>query len=245
MNRTDRLYAITEELRAASPRPLSVRTLARRFEVSTRTVERDLVALQESGLPLHARPGRRGGYVLDRTRTLPPLAITPAEAVALAAGLRALAGSPFAEAARSALQKVRAVMPAAQRAAADETASRVRLVVAGAHPAADTGTATGPGSVPRAVQEALAERRVLALHYRDRNGGLTERQVEPLGFLGERHWYLIGWCRLRSAVRGFRLDRIREVRALDERAPDRGVDLAELDALGRELVGLDATGVTA
>ncbi|MGI5454418.1 helix-turn-helix transcriptional regulator [Streptomyces sp. CA-249302] len=86
MNRTDRLYALVEEPRAAAPRPCSARTLAARFEVSVRTIERDLAALQQSGVPVYAEPGRRGGYALDRQRTLPPLTITPAEAVSRRCG---------------------------------------------------------------------------------------------------------------------------------------------------------------
>ncbi|SEC51238.1 helix-turn-helix transcriptional regulator [Microbacterium hydrocarbonoxydans] len=58
VNRTDRLYALVEELRAMSPRPRSARWLAERFEVSRRTVERDLSALQQAGLPIWAEPGR-------------------------------------------------------------------------------------------------------------------------------------------------------------------------------------------
>ena len=84
MNRTDRLYAIVEELRAVAPRPRSGRWLALRFEVSTRTVERDIAALQQAGVPVYAEPGRTGGYVLDRATTLPPVNVTPAEAVAIA-----------------------------------------------------------------------------------------------------------------------------------------------------------------
>ena len=52
MNRTDRLYALVEELRAVAPRPRSARQLAQRYEVSTRTIERDILALQESGVPI-------------------------------------------------------------------------------------------------------------------------------------------------------------------------------------------------
>lgn len=229
MNRTDRLYALVEELRAVAPRPRSARWLARRFEVSTRTIERDLRALQDSGVPVYAEPGRGGGYILDRSSSLPPLSITAAEATALAAGLHALAGTPFTEAARSALHKVLAVMPPQERDRAADFASRVQLIDAGAPPPA----------VPRLLQDALADRRVVRLRYADRHGVATDRLVEPLGFLGGEHWYLIAWCRLRDAPRGFRFDRIRQAQALPEQAPHRQVDLAKLDVLGRELTGLD------
>src|SRR4051794_26726322 len=106
MNRTDRLYAMVEELRAVAPRPRSARWLARRFEVCTRTVERDTDARQQSGVPVYAEPGRGGGYTVDRTRTLPPLNVSSSEAVAMALALRRLAGTPFEEAARGALRKL-------------------------------------------------------------------------------------------------------------------------------------------
>lgn len=232
VNRTDRLYALVEELRAVAPRPRSARWLAARFEVSARTVERDLAALQQAGVPIHARTGRTGGYVLDPGRTLPPLALTPTEATALAAGLHALDGSPFADAARGALQKILAVLPAPDRAAAADLAGRVRMI---ARP--------GP-VVPAAIRAALAGRCVLRLAYADRAGVTSERDVEPIGFLGGDHWYLIGWCRLRDGVRGFRLDRIAAAETLPEAAPPRPVDLSQVDALGHELVDLDVIANT-
>jgi predicted DNA-binding transcriptional regulator YafY len=79
VNRTDRLYAMVEELRAVAPRPRSARWLAGRFEVSARTMERDISALQRSGVPICAEPGRTGGYCVDKARTLPPVNLTPAE----------------------------------------------------------------------------------------------------------------------------------------------------------------------
>ncbi|QHC20204.1 helix-turn-helix transcriptional regulator [Streptomyces sp. GS7] len=228
MNRTDRLYALVEELRAASPRPRSARWLAGRFEVSVRTIERDLQALQQSGVPVYAEQGRTGGYVLDRERTLPPLNITPAQATALAVGLHALGGTPFAADARDALRKVRAVMPERERAAADEFAARVQLLV----------SPSPSPEVSRVLRDAVSDRRVLRLVYADARGATTDRLVEPLGFLGGERWYLIAWCRLRDAVRGFRLDRIQEAHRLDETAPPRLVDLAELDTFGHEKTGL-------
>ena len=128
MNRTDRLYALVEELRAVAPRPRSARWLATRFEVSTRTVERDISALQQSGVPIWVSLGRTGGYALDRSHTLPPLNMTPAEAVAGAVALHRLDDTPFHAAARTALHKLLAVMPAADVTRAEDLAARIHLV---------------------------------------------------------------------------------------------------------------------
>ena len=65
MNRTDRLYAIVEELRAAAPRSRTVAQLAERFEVTSRTMHRDLLALQTAGVPCWSQPGPGGGYTID------------------------------------------------------------------------------------------------------------------------------------------------------------------------------------
>jgi predicted DNA-binding transcriptional regulator YafY len=128
MNRTDRLYALVEELRAVAPRPRSARQLAERYEVSTRTIERDILALQESGVPIYAETGRRGGYVIDTTLTLPPLNFTAAEMVAIAVALAREENTPFAAATRSALRKVLATASAAETAEAGELMDRVRLI---------------------------------------------------------------------------------------------------------------------
>jgi predicted DNA-binding transcriptional regulator YafY len=84
MNRTDRLYALVEKLRARAPAMMRASELARYFEVSSRTIERDLLALQEVGVPIWSQPGPGGGYGLNVDATLPPLNLTAAEAVALA-----------------------------------------------------------------------------------------------------------------------------------------------------------------
>ncbi|MBR7676158.1 HTH domain-containing protein, partial [Streptomyces daliensis] len=128
MNRTDRLYALVEELRAVAPRPRSARRLADHFEVSVRTIERDIAALQQSGVPIWAEPGRTGGYCLDRSRTLPPVNLTPDEAVAMALALRRMEGTPFRATAGSALRKLVAAMGRDDADAAHERAGRIHLL---------------------------------------------------------------------------------------------------------------------
>jgi predicted DNA-binding transcriptional regulator YafY len=217
VNRTDRLYALVEELRAVAPCPRSARQLAGRYEVSTRTIERDILALQESGVPVYAVAGRRGGYVIDKARTLPPLNFTAAEMVAMAASLAGAEATPFASALRSALHKVLAAASPAQAAQAVQLADRVRLI----------GTRS---AVPLAIQEAITARHVLRLRYRDRHDVMTCREVEPVAFAGTRaHWYLVGWCRLRQGTRAFRLDRIHTADDTGEPAPHRSYGDLDVD----------------
>jgi predicted DNA-binding transcriptional regulator YafY len=201
VNRTDRLYALVEELRAVAPRPRSARWLAERFEVSARTIERDISELQQSGVPVWAEAGRAGGYCLDKERTLPPVNFTPAEAMALAVALRHVAGTPFGQDGAAALRKVLAAMRKDDAQAARDLAGRVYLM----------GDAEPP-PMPPVITDALAARRVLRIGYADKHGLVTRRDVEPLGFVSfTEYWYLLAWCRLRDAIRAFRTDRITAV----------------------------------
>ncbi|WP_436522358.1 helix-turn-helix transcriptional regulator [Actinoplanes sp. HUAS TT8] len=232
MNRTDRLYALVEELRAVAPRPRSARWLAERFEVSVRTVERDISALQQSGTPIYAETGRTGGYCLDRTHTLPPVNLTPEEAVAMALALRRLDGTPFRQSAASALRKLVAVMRADDAAAAQALADRIHLVGGAA-----------PASMPRAAVGALPVGRVLRIGYADRAGAVTTRDIEPLGYVGIREqWYLIAWCRLRESVRIFRTDRITTITPTREVAPARVFPEGDLDIPGDRRERLSLVG---
>ncbi|KUO02701.1 helix-turn-helix transcriptional regulator [Streptomyces caeruleatus] len=199
MNRTARLYALVEELRAAAPRPLTVAALAARFEVSTRTVQRDLQTLMETGVPVRTTPGRGGGWSIDPEMTLPPIHLTAEEASALAVALAAADASiPYAGAARTAAQKVTAAMTGAASAAVRQLAARIVSLPS----PADSG-------VRAAVEQALTTHTVLRLSYTDAAGRPSDRAVEPAGLLtADGRWYLIAWCRTRQAGRGFRLDRI-------------------------------------
>lgn len=220
MNRTDRLYALVEELRAVAPRPRSARWLADHFEVSPRTIERDIGALQESGVPIWAEPGRTGGYCLDKARTLPPVNLTPDEAVAMAIALDRMDGTPFRAVAGSALRKLIAAMRQDDVATARDLAERIHLYNAGHE---------SPG-IPRLITDALSARRVLRIGYLDRAGVPTTREIEPLGYIGkDPNWYLMAWCRKRGAVRAFRTDRITAVTVTVEVPEPRPLRREDLD----------------
>jgi predicted DNA-binding transcriptional regulator YafY len=201
MNRIDRLYALVEELRAAGPRGRTARRLADRFEVSVRTIERDLSALGQAGVPLATKQGRGGGYTLDRSMSLPPLNFTPGEAAAVAVALGRTEHVLFARDARSALQKIMAAMPERALEEARATAEKVRLLV---QPAPDPDAA-----IAEAIWRAVRDNRTLRIRYTDIGGLQTEREVEPLHIvIGPNGSYLTAWCHLREDERVFRLDRI-------------------------------------
>ena len=217
MNRTERLYALVEELRARAPRTMRATDLATRFEVSTRTIERDLLALQEAGVPIWAQPGPGGGYGLNVDTTLPPLNFTPVEAVAIATALAASQPMPFASAGQSALRKVSAAMAQSSKATAERLASQVRV-------RPTVGDPTLRAS--KVIEEALLKEVAVELRYRDRQDVETDRVVEPLGVFGtHRGWYLAGWCRLRSGPRAFRLDRIVDASVTSEPVTARSLDV--------------------
>lgn len=216
MNRTERLYALVEALRARAPRPVRAAELARRFEVSVRTIERDLAALQEAGVPVWSQPGPGGGYGLHAETTLPPLNLTPMEAVGVATALAASRGMPFPQAARSALTKLAGAMAAASRDTASGLVGRIRM-------ARGPGGRVGPAA--GAVWQALRDSVAVELSYRDAQDRETRRVVEPAGLFSTPHgWYLAAWCRLREAPRSFRLDRITRASLTDQPVMPRALD---------------------
>ncbi|MFC7375651.1 MULTISPECIES: helix-turn-helix transcriptional regulator [unclassified Brachybacterium] len=209
MRRSERHHAVLDVLRANAERPISVPRLAARFGVSTRTIERDVRALQEAGVPIYAEPGRRGGYAVRRDYSLPPLAFTPQEATAVVAGLSVMMGSPFAGDSRRAMDKVLAALPPERREMVRDLAGRVASM-------APEGRATE--DVDAVIRDVLVRPRVLELEYVSHLcGERTQRHVEPLGLITVRGaWILVGWCRLREAVRGFRTDCIARIEKTDE-----------------------------
>jgi len=217
VNRTDRLYAIREELRRAGRRGCTAEQLADTFEVSVRTIKRDIGTLQSGGFPVWARPGPGGGYVVAESATMPPVNLTPSEMSGLAVLLAHQDGQPFAGHARAALTKILAVALPADRDRAQRLAGRVWVDHAGAASPIDPG-------VRGAVEEGLAARRVLSLTYVDENKTASHRRVDPQMLAhGLGHWYLVAHCHERQAIRWFRLDRITSAHLTSQESIDRPI----------------------
>ncbi|MGM7669113.1 helix-turn-helix transcriptional regulator [Microbacterium sp. A93] len=217
MNRTERLHSLTESLRRAGTRGRTAQQLADEFEVTVRTIKRDLAAVGAGGLPVWGRTGPGGGYGLTEMSSLPPVNLTAAQALALTAAVSATAQAPFSGSARAAIRKVLDVLDPAARRRAAELSSRVWVDVA---PAA-------PRRVMSALEQATVDQVTVNIVYLDAKGRRTRREVEPMIFaLTGGRWLLIGWCRLRDDVRWFDLTRIQSATAT--RRPCTGHSIDEI-----------------
>jgi predicted DNA-binding transcriptional regulator YafY len=188
-----------------TPREWTGPQLAERLGVTSRTVRNDVERLRSLGYPVHATPGRAGGYRLGAGASLPPLLLDDEEAVAVAVGLRTAAGGSVTgieEASLRALAKLEQVLP-----------SRLRRRLAALH----TYTVPIPGLVPAVEPEILAtiagaarDREQLRIEYRAHDGSASQRTVEPHRLVHARgRWYLLAWDTGRRDWRTFRADRIR------------------------------------
>ena len=218
MNRTDRLVAMVLHLQGR--RVVRASELAKHFEVTERTVYRDISALGEAGVPITGEAGV--GYALMKGYQLPPVMFTAEEASALFVGgelVKQFTDASLQGPMASALDKLRAVLP---RDRQDHVAKLVsRTIVRGR-----VGRAAPEIAEQRwflTVQQGVVLRRVLRMTYRglERDED-TQRDVEPLGvvFYGGA-WSLVAWCRLRVGLRHFRVDRIRRLELLPVAFPPR------------------------
>ncbi|MFF8818046.1 helix-turn-helix transcriptional regulator [Leucobacter sp. NPDC015123] len=215
MKRSERLHAMSEALRRSGTRGVTAAGLAAQFGVSLRTVKRDIDALENSGLPVWARPGPGGGYGMLAQGNLPPITLSPAQAVALLAAVTAAADAPFADLATAGVRKILDVLDPATRVHAGELAQRIWV----------DNAAPGPRTVRSALEQGLADQRVVRIRYVSAEGEETTRDVEPMIFAATGgHWYLIGWCRLRGAIRWFRTSRVLSARTTNDACTGHHVD---------------------
>lgn len=217
MKRSERLHALTDALRRSGRRGTTAERLANEFEVSVRTVKRDLAALESAGLPIWSRPGPGGGYGLVPGASLPPVRLSPTEAMALLAAVVVSADAPYADLAAAAAGKIVDVLDPRTRQQAERLAERVWVN----HPAASLRSARS------ALEQAMTDQKVVRIQYVTKEGVGSCRDVEPMLFASTGgRWYLIAWCRLRSAVRWFALSRVKKAVVTSE--PCSGHDIEEV-----------------
>jgi predicted DNA-binding transcriptional regulator YafY len=212
MSRSERLLALLQLLRRHR-QPVSGAAIAVELGISLRSLYRDIATLQAQGARIDGAPGL--GYVMKPGFTLPPLMFSADEVEALVLGSRWVVDrgdGRLAAAARDALAKIAAVLPAELRHELDTSA----LIVGPGAPlaAGDVEVAT--------LRQAIRIEHKVDIRYRDAEAKDSLRTVWPfaLGFF-DRARVLVAWCELRQAIRHFRTDRIASLSLSGERYPRR------------------------
>lgn len=234
MNRIDRLTAMI--LLLQSQRVVTAEQIAGHFEISVRTVYRDIAALGEAGVPIVAEAGI--GYALMRGYHMPPVMFTEDETAALFMSgelTEQFGDESLKKSMRAAMLKVRATLPTERNDYLGRLSDSVRIN----GPFAKRGGDENPDQECQhlmPVQKAVVNRCCLTIHYNTgARGDITERTIEPLGLVFyARRWHLIAWCRLRCAVRDFRLDRIETLQPGGETFEDRD-DFSVMEYLSHEV----------
>lgn len=205
MNRIDRLTAILIHLQ--TKKVVKAEEIAERFEMSLRTVYRDVKALMEAGVPIGSEAGK--GYFIVDGYHLPPVMFTQDEASAmLLAGklVEKMTDKSIRTAFESALFKIKTVLTDSGKDHLEDLHSHI---VVHRLPQDEQ---QFPNHFLTDIQRAVVGKEVMRLEYFSNNDELTKRDVEPIGlFYYAAAWHLIAWCRLRNGYRDFRADRIKNL----------------------------------
>lgn len=198
---------------------ITVQDLASTLGVSVRTLSRDLSVLRDSGVPIEGDRGRGGGLRLHRSWSLGRLQLSTEEAIdlLLCIAVAKQMNSPLL------LRQLDSIERKVSAAFSDTHQGKIRTLrkrVLIGKPASPAVLATLPRGSQRPlsqVTQAFFNQECLELKYQDNSGQNTQRVVEPqFLYFNAPIWYLLTWDHLRSAIRFFRVDRIKEARCLSQ-----------------------------
>lgn len=214
MNRIDRLTAILIHLQ--TKRVVKAEEISNRFEISIRTVYRDVKALMEAGVPIGSEAGK--GYFIVDGFHLPPVMFTQDEANSmLLAGklVDKMADKSVRIAFESALFKIKSVLSDPEKDHLENLDNNIEVFLRSRYEHRDK--SQFPDDFLTEIQRAIAQHKVLLIDYVNNEEQLTHRHIEPIGiFYYSMAWHLIAWCRLRNGYRNFRADRMKSVKTTGE-----------------------------
>lgn len=205
LNRFDRIVAIYIHLQ--SRRVIKAQDLADRFEVSLRTIYRDIRSLEASGVPISGEAGV--GYSIMDGYRLPPIMFTREEASSFVAAeklMQRFTDKTIGTYHESAMYKIKSVLKGKEKDWISAISSQVVI-----HNANDRNLFNE--NVPNALEilfESIAEKKQVKLHYQSQSSDeSTDRIIEPVGLFYENDfWYIMAYCHLRNDYRQFRTDRM-------------------------------------
>jgi len=210
MKRLHRLTAIL--IKFQSSKSIKAKELSQYYGVSTRTIYRDIKALEEAGVPIGYEPGE--DYFLLEGYQLPPIHFTPEESQAIVTA-QALVNqntdTSLVDHFNTAVEKVTAVLRTSDKKTAIDLKGRIAPSVTKSNTKSDT---------LMSIQKSIVNFNVVQLRYSAANGVISKRMVNPLAlYFTQDHWIMVAFCHLRQAHREFRLDRIVELQLTESLFP--------------------------
>ncbi len=204
MNRIDRISAILIHLQ--SRKVVKAQDIADRFEISLRTVYRDIRTLEEAGIPLVGEAGV--GYSIMDGYRLPPVMFTTEEATAFLTAeklVEKLTDGATRDSYRSAMYKIKAVLKSTEKDYLEDMEGHIEVMENRYLP-----KDKNESSHLQQILKSISGKQVLNMRYfSNHTQENTERDVEPVGiFYSGNYWYMVAYCRLRKDYRHFRADRI-------------------------------------
>ncbi|MEK9627943.1 MAG: YafY family protein [Nitrospinota bacterium] len=219
MRRADRLFRIVEHLKARRG-PVIAQSLAEKFEVSVRTIYRDIADLGASGVPIIGEAGI--GYMLDRNYIVRPLMFDIEELDALVLGAQMVESwgdKGLIQAAQHAIDKITSVLPESLQREISETF--LFSLPSQASPVISIDFTS--------LRRAIRSKNFVEFNYQREDGQRSKRKIRPLclAFFGPV-WLLCGWCEMRHDFRNFRLDRMKNMKIAKEQfAEEKGKRLKD------------------
>lgn len=207
--KTDRLVSIIMVL--LDKKRISAQELADMFEVSPRTIYRDIDAISMAGIPIHSTPGAGGGFEIMQNYKIDKKFFSADDLSALLMGLSGLSGMMRGSEMVNALAKVKSFIPAEKANDIELKANRINI---------DLSQWAGNSNLQpylEIIRTALEENRLLSFEYVAHHGSKTARTAEPYQLvLKGSHWYLQGYCHKRNDFRLFRISRMLNLKLSDE-----------------------------
>ena len=203
MNRIDRVSAILIQLQ--SRRVVKAADIADRFNISLRTVYRDVKTLEEAGIPIIGEAGV--GYSIMDGYRLPPVMFTREEATAFLTAekfVEKLTDVSTLEHYKSAMYKIRSILKTPEKTLLEEIDSSIEVFKS--HNQVNTDNK----DYIQTLLNCIGKKYMITIDYfANHSQEHTKRDIEPIGiFYKENHWHLIAFCRMRDDYRDFRIDRI-------------------------------------
>jgi predicted DNA-binding transcriptional regulator YafY len=217
-NRLSRLTAILIQFQ--TKHIVTAAELSQKFQVSKRTIYRDIKALESAGVPILTEEGK--GYTLMEGYKVPPVMFTEKQANALILAEQLVLqnkDASFVKDYSEAIDKIKSILRysikdkanlLADRTQFDEVINQERS----SHHLSD-------------LQYALTNYYLVKIAYTNKENIASQRLIEPFALLNSDNWYLVAWCRLREEFRFFRLDRIQQMEVLSEKFEPHNLTLQE------------------